>query len=198
GILYLPWATTWLVQIAPTAAPWDTPPRFGAPDRVSGNVLGGDQIPMVRLRAAAIGLAPLFTRARRRGPEATKLFTLILLPLAVLAIAWLGSQVNPAWAPRYFAPVIGAMLFLIAWGCSRARLVGIVAVALSCAFLANPFSFAPKHKSDMRYVAATMGPLLHKGDMVVVGQPEQTTLAWYYLPGGLRFAKTARGAGVEP
>jgi mannosyltransferase len=198
GILFLPWAPTLLFQIAHTAAPWDTPPRLGAPVQISRNVLGGDRITIVLVLAAAIGLAPLFTRAQRRGPEATKLLTLIVLPLAVLLIAWLGSQVNPAWAPRYFAPVIGAMLFLIAWGCSRARLVGIVAVALSCAFLANPFSFAPKHKSDMRYVAATMGPLLHKGDTVVVGQPEQTTLAWYYLPGGLRYANTARGRVADP
>jgi mannosyltransferase len=198
GILFLPWAPTLLFQIAHTAAPWDTPPRLGAPLQISRNVLGGDKIAMVLLLAAAIGLAPLFTRAQRRGPEATKLFTLILLPLAVLAIAWLGSQVNPAWAPRYFAPVIGAMLFVLAWGCSRARLVGVVAVALSCAFLANPFAFAPKYKSDMRYVAATIGPLLHQGDTVVVGQPEQTTLAWYYLPGGLRFANTARGPVADP
>ena len=198
GVLYLPWAPTLLFQIAHTAAPWDTPPRFGAPVQISRNVLGGDKITLVLVLAAAIGLAPLFTRAQRRSPEATKVFTLILLPIAVLAVAWVLSQVNPAWAPRYFAPVIGAMLFLLAWGCSRARLLGIVAIALSCAFLANPYAFAPKHKSDMRYVAATMGPLLHKGDLVVSGQPEQTTLTWYYLPGGLRFANTARGAISDP
>jgi mannosyltransferase len=198
GILYLPWAPTLLFQVAHTAAPWDTPPRFGAPVQLSRNVFGGDKVTIILVFAAAIGLAPLFTRAQRRNPEATKAYTLLLLPIAVLVIAWIGSQVNPAWAPRYFAPVIGAMVFLIAWGCSRARLLGIVAVALSCAFLANPYSVAPKWKSDMRYVAATMGPLLHKGDTVVVGQPEQTTLAWYYLPGGLRFANTARGPIRDP
>ena len=80
-----------------------------------------------------------------------------MLPVAVLAVAWVSSQVTPAWAPRYFAPVIGALLLLIAWGCARARLVGLVAVALSCAFLANPKSFAPKHKCDMRDVAARWG-----------------------------------------
>ncbi len=198
GLLYLPWAPTLLFQIAHTAAPWDTPPRFGAPIQISRNVLGGDKITIVLVLAALIGLAPLVTRARRRSAEALKLYTLVLLPLAVLVIAWVGSQVNPAWAPRYFAPVIGAMLFLIAWGCSRARLVGIVAIAVSCAFLINPYAVAPKHKSDMRYVAGTIGPLLHKGDLVVVGQPEQTTLAWYYLPGGLRWANTARGAIADP
>ncbi len=33
--------------------------------------------------------------------------------------------------------------------------------------------------------------MLHPGDVVAVGQPEQTPLAWYYLPGGLRFTNTA-------
>lgn len=198
GILYLPWAPTLLFQIAHTAAPWDTPPRFGAPVQISRNVLGGDRITIVLVLAAAIGLAPLFTRRCRGSLEATKVWTLIAQPFFVLAIAWLGSQINPAWAPRYFAPVIAAMLFLIAWGCSRARLIGIVAIALSVAFLANPYTFAPHHKSDMRYVAATVGPLLHPGDLVVVGQPEQTPLTWYYLPGGLRYANTAGGLVSDP
>ena len=47
-----------------------TPPRFGAPIQISRDVLGGDRITMVLVLAAAIGLAPLFTRAHRRRPEA--------------------------------------------------------------------------------------------------------------------------------
>jgi hypothetical protein len=31
---------------------------------------------------------------------------------------------------------------------------------------------------------------MHPGDLVIVGQPEQTPLAYYYLPGGLRFSST--------
>jgi mannosyltransferase len=64
-------------------------------------------------------------------------------------------------------------------------------------FLANPSTYTPQYKSDMRDVAAEIGPLLSPGDEVVVGQPEQTPLAWYYLPGGLRFANTA-GAVSDP
>jgi hypothetical protein len=40
----------------------------------------------------------------------------------------------------------------------------------------------------MRDVGGEMAPLLHPGDLVVVGQPEQVPLTWYYLPNGLRFA----------
>src|SRR5438270_889188 len=74
--------------------------------------------------------------------------------------------------------------------CSRTRSSPISAPACYVVFLANPASFTPQYKSDMRDVGAEMAPLLHPGDLVVVGQPEQTPLNWYYLPAGLRFAST--------
>jgi mannosyltransferase len=191
GILFLPWVPTLLFQAANTAAPWDNVPRFGAPILISRDVLGGDRITMVLLVPAAVGLGPLFTRTHRRTREWAILWTLIALPVSVLALAWLESQINPAFVARYFAPIIGSLLLLTAWGCARARLLGIVAVAVAVIFLANPSTYTPKYKSDMRDVAAEMSPMLRAGDDVVVGQPEQTPLAWYYLPAGLHFANTA-------
>jgi mannosyltransferase len=35
-----------------------------------------------------------------------------------------------------------------------------------------------------------MTPLVHRGDLVIVTQPESVPLAWYYLPPGLRYAST--------
>jgi mannosyltransferase len=191
GILYLPWAPTLLYQAANTAAPWDNAPRFGAPILLSRDVLGGDRITMLLIIPATVGLAPLFTRAYRRTREWAAAWTLLSLPVATLGVAWLESQVNPAFVARYFAPVIGALLLLIAWGCARARLPGLIAIAVAVAFLVNPSTYTPQYKSDMRDVAAEMSPLLRPGDEVVVGQPEQTPLAWYYLPDGLRFANTS-------
>jgi mannosyltransferase len=190
GILYLPWVPTLLYQVAHTAAPWDNAPRFGAPILLSRDVLGGDRITMVLIIPAAIGLAPLFTRAHRRTREWTTMWTLIALPAATLAVAWVESQANPAFVSRYFAPIIGSLLLLIAWGCARARLPGLVGVAVAVVFLVNPTTYTPQYKSDMRDVAAEMSPMLAPGDQVIVGQPEQTPLAWYYLPGKLRFANT--------
>ena len=197
GILYLPWVPNLLYQVAHTAAPWDSAPRFGAPVQISRDLLGGDRITILLVLAALIGLGPLFTRAARRTREWTIMWTLIALPVATLGLAWVSSQVTPAWASRYFAPVLGAILLLIAWGCARARVVGVVAIVLAVVFLAKPSSFTPQYKSDMRDVAGEIAPLLHTGDLVVVGQPEQTTLAWYYLPTGLRYANTA-GAVSSP
>ncbi|MBV9816884.1 MAG: glycosyltransferase family 39 protein [Solirubrobacterales bacterium] len=198
GILYLPWLPTLLYQVAHTAAPWDSPPRLGAPVQISRNLLGGDRITVILVLAALIGLGPLLTRRHRATRERALLATLLIIPLATLGLAWISSQVTPAWAPRYFAPVLGAILFLVAWGCARARVVGIVAIALSIVYLHNPGSFTPRYKSDMRDVAAEVTPWLAPGDLVVVGQPEQTPLNWYYLPGGLRFANTAQGIVSDP
>jgi mannosyltransferase len=198
GILYLPWVPTLLYQAANTAAPWDNVPRFGAPVLLSRDVIGGDRITMLLVIPAAIGVAPLFTRAHRRTREWVTVWTLVTIPVATLGIAWLESQVNPAFVARYFAPVIGAILLLIAWGCARAKLLGVVAMVLAVAFLANPSSYTPQWKSDMRDIGAEMTPYLKAGDQVVVGQPEETPLAWYYLPGGLQYANTAGGRVSDP
>jgi mannosyltransferase len=198
GILYLPWVPTLLYQVAHTAAPWDSSPKLGAPVQISRDLLGGDRITMILVFSAIVGLAPLFTRAHRRTREWTILWTLIAIPVATLGLAWISSQFTPAWASRYFAPVLGALIFLVAWGCSRARILGLVAVALSLLYLHNPAVFSPQYKSDMRDVGAEMTSHLHAGDLVVVGQPEQTPLSWYYLPGGLRFANTAGGLVKDP
>ncbi|MGI8712045.1 MAG: glycosyltransferase family 39 protein [Solirubrobacteraceae bacterium] len=198
GILYLPWVPTLLFQVAHTAAPWGQPPRFGAPILISRDLLGGDRITMILVLPAVIGLGPLFTRRYRRTLEWTTLWTLIVLPVTTLALAWISSQVTPAFVSRYFAPVLGSLLLLIAWGCARARIVGVIAIALSLFYLHNPAVFTPQYKSDMRDVAAEITPDLHPGDLVVVGQPEQTPLSWYYLPAGLQFVNTAGGRVSDP
>ncbi len=96
----------------------------------------------------------------------------------------------PIWAWRYFAPIVAPLLLLGALATARARVVGVAAIIFCVAFLANAGSFAPPYKSDMKDVAAEVQHFMHPGDLVVVAQPEQTPLAWYYLPSGLRFAST--------
>jgi mannosyltransferase len=64
-------------------------------------------------------------------------------------------------------------------------------------FWANPKSYTPQYTSAMRDVAGELGPRLHQGDLVVVGQPEQVPLAWYYLPSGLRYSDTT-GPSKDP
>ncbi len=189
-ILFLPWLPNFIYQSTHTGAPWAPPPRLGAPVLLSRDLLGGDRITIGLLIATIIGLAFLFTRPYRRTREATMLWVLIVLPVSTLLIAWLASQVTPAFVSRYFAPVLAPILLLAAWGCARSGIVGLVAIVLSVVFVVHVSSYTPAYKSDMREVGGQMAPLLHKGDLVIAGQPEQVPLAWYYLPSGLRYANT--------
>ena len=190
GILFLPWLPNFIYQAQHTGAPWAPPPRFGAPVLLSRDLLGGDRITVAFVITLAIGLAPFFTKRFRGTREARLLWTLILLPFATLALAWLASQITPAFVSRYFAPVLASILLLAAWGASRAGIVGWIAVGLSIVFVVHISSYTPQYKSDMRDVGGEMARLVRTGDLVIVAQPEQVPLAYYYLPNGLRYAST--------
>ncbi len=197
GILFLPWVPTLLYQATHTGSPWDTAPNFGAPVQISRNLMGGDRATTALVLAGAIGLAALWTRARRTSRDGLTMWALMILPVGTLGIGWIVSRFSPAWQYRYFAPILAALLLLAAWGLARARGVGLIAVALVVIFWANPLAYSPQYKSDMRDIAGEMGRYLHPADLVVVGQPEQVPLAWYYLPAGLRFADVT-GVSSDP
>jgi mannosyltransferase len=189
-LLFLPWLPTLLYQAGHTAAPWDVSPRFGAPIQISRNVLGGDQVTAPLVIATVVGLAQSVVGVKRYGTEAKTLWIIAALFVFTLAFGWIASQITPAWVPRYFAPVVPAMLLVIAVGVSRSGLVGVIAVIFMLFFLSHPSIYSFPHKSDMQQISGELGPMLHKGDLVIVGQPESTPLAYYYLPGGLRYANT--------
>jgi mannosyltransferase len=185
-VLFLPWLPATIYEIGHTTAPWHYAPLLGA--TVPSDLMGGERVDVTLLVAVVIGLAPLLAADRRRKPDAIALWALIALPVAALVLARVASPASTTWVSRYFAPVTVAFLLLGALGAARARVVGVVAIVLCIGFLANPGSFAPTYKSDMSDVAGELGPMMHPGDLVVVGQPEQTPLAWYYLPGALQYA----------
>jgi mannosyltransferase len=188
AIVFVPWLPTTIDQIAHATSPWHYIPLMGA--TVPSQLLGSERIDATLLVCVIIAVAPLLTRARRRTPEAAMFWAVIAIPAVALAAARIGGFFIPIWAWRYFAPIVAPLLLLAALGTARARVVGVAAIIFCVVFLANAGSFAPAYKSDMRDVAAEMQPLLHPGDLVVVSQPEQAPLAWYYLPAGLRFAST--------
>jgi mannosyltransferase len=198
GVLFLPWLPNFIYQATHTGAPWAPPPRFGAPVLISRDLMGGDRITVALVLAAVIGLASLFTRRYRRTREATLVWALVLLPLATLLLAWLASQVTPAFVSRYFAPILGAILLLAAWGAARAGIVGLVAIALSLVFVVHISSYSPQFKSDMRDISGELTPILRSDAVVVDAQPDSTPLAWYYLPGTLHDFQTPLGPVKDP
>jgi mannosyltransferase len=188
ALVFVPWLPATIGQIAHATDPFHYTPLMGA--TVPSQLLGSERVDVTLLIAVLVAVAPLLAAERRRTPEAVMFWTVIAIPAAALVLARVVGFFIPIWAWRYFAPVVAPLLLLGAFGTARARVVGVAAIVFCVAFLANAGSFAPSFKSDMKDVAAEMSPSLHPGDLVVVGQPEQTPLAWYYLPGGLRYAST--------
>jgi MFS family permease len=190
AILFLPWLPNFIFQSMHTAAPWNTSPRFGAPVQIAQSVYGGATVAAILVIGAAVGYAGFFRKAERASNKAKIALILFTLVFFTLLLGWIASQITPAWNPRYFAPIVPAIMMLTAIGMSRAGVVGPLCLLVALIFLARPVTYAPQHKSDMQDIGGEMGPLMQQGDLVIVGQPEQTPLAYYYLPAGLNFSST--------
>jgi mannosyltransferase len=190
AVLFAPWVLNFIFQSLHTAAPWNTSPRFGAPVQIAQSVYGGATVAAILVIGALVGYAGLFTKAERATPQAKIALLLFTLVFFTLMFGWIASQITPAWNPRYFAPIVPAIMMFTAIGMSRAGIVGPLTLTVALIFLARPETYAPQHKSDVQDIGAEMGPLMHKGDLVIVGQPEQMPLTYYYLPAGLRFSST--------
>ncbi|HEX7292479.1 MAG TPA: glycosyltransferase family 39 protein [Conexibacter sp.] len=196
ALLYLPWVPTLLYQTAHTGAPWANKPRLGVPIQIARDVLGGYGPAVGLLLVGGFGLAVALGAHRARADrERQSVLVLAALALVTLALAWLLSQVSPAWASRYFAAIVGPLVLLLALGLSRAGRLGIVALLVICIFWIKPTQYVDGYKSDVRDIGAEVGAQMSAGDLVLVGQPEQTPLVWYYMPGGLRYADTIGPVG---
>ena len=113
--------------------------------------------------------------------------------LATLAVAWLVSQVSPAWTTRYLGVLLGPMLLIAALGLARAGALGLVALVIILASGRSRAHTVSRTSRTPRTCARRVVPELHKGDLVVSMQPEQGPLLAYHLEdlGGapkLRFA----------
>jgi hypothetical protein len=191
ALLYLPWLPTLLYQAQHTAAPWANKPRLGVPIQISRDVMGGDRAGITLLLVGGFGVATLLAARKAKGDgERLSVWVLLAIPLITLGLAWLLSQISPAWASRYFAAAVGPMLLLGALGLSRAGKLGLVAIAVLFVFWVKPTEYVDGYKSDVRDIGAEVGTQMKPGDLVLVGQPEQAPLVWYYMPGGLRYSDT--------
>jgi mannosyltransferase len=180
ALLYLPWLPTTLFQAAHTGAPWALAPPASELPQVFPRLLGS-MAQFVLLLAAGIGLARLARPGERRAAAA-----LAVMLVATLLLAWLSSQLAPAWALRYLAVAVAPLLLLAAVGLSRAGGTGLAGLAIVAAVWA--FDGPPPEKSNVRDLAEAVEPALRPGDLVVSTQPEQIPVLDYYLPDGLRYA----------
>jgi mannosyltransferase len=209
ALAYLPWVPSLLFQARHTGAPWAASPPFwsGIMDALSA-CLGGAVPAMLLLLTAGAGLVTLFTlrgsaierrtRFQDRPPHGRAALAIGVMLLAGVLLAWLFSQVAPAWANRYWAAFVGPLLLLAAAGLTYARRLGLVGLLILVVFFwLDPRTGQLNAKSDAHTVAVLVRDMLKPGDLVVSTHPEQTPLLYYYLPPGLRYA-TSMGTVADP
>jgi hypothetical protein len=184
-LLYLPWIPTLLYQAAHTGAPWLNPPRFGVAIQVSKSLLGGGSVTVALVLAAGSGIAAIV--AGRTGErERRAIYAAAAIGVFTLAVAWLFSQISPAWTTRYLGVALGPLLIVAAVGLARAGTLGLVAFAIVFCVWGVTQSGGLENKSNAADLAAAVQGTLQPGDMVVTLQPEQAPLMHYHLPGGLQ------------
>lgn len=197
AIVYLPWVPSLLFQARHTGAPWSEAPH---PSDALGGItsqLGGAAPAMAFGLIAASGLAGLMVAPRLRGPKARAVLALLTMGVAALALAWLASQISPAWANRYLSVLLGPLLLLGAGGLSRAGNLGLAAMVVIAVLWAHPRTHALESKSNAHTAAVLVADRLAPGDLVVSVHPEQGPVMHLYLPKGLRWAN-AMGPVADP
>jgi len=186
ALLYAPWVPSLVFQAANTAAPWSSRPNPLFLLGIPGALLGYVAAPLLALAAVA---------AWRRGPVPEGVRLLALIGGAAALAAFLGSQLEPAWATRYLAVLFGPLLLGLA--AVLARGAGWTSVALAAVGALWLASGPAPAKSNVRHVAATVAPELRASDLVVCTQPEQVPVLARYLRDDVLYL-TPLGTVAEP
>ncbi|MGI8439883.1 MAG: glycosyltransferase family 39 protein [Thermoleophilaceae bacterium] len=186
GLLYAPWVPTLIFQVLHTGAPWSNAPPPNAPLSRIASILGGDKPALVLLLGAGAGLAALVERGRRDDERRSAVISLMIVGAATLVVAWLVSQVAPAYTTRYLAVVVGPLLLLAASGLARSGRLGLVAALIVAFYWTGQPNL--ESKSNTRNVVSEVKWMLEPGDLVISTHPERMAVLDYYLPAGFSYA----------
>ena len=179
ALLYLPWVPTLLHQVQHTGAPWLNPPNSGRRSRSRSRCSEAARRPCRSCSPVARGSRR--SGAARGGQGAHRADLRRDDRARTLAVAWLVSQVSPAWTTRYLGVLLGPMLLLGALGLARAGNLGLVALAIILVIWAIPKSYGLENKSNAADLRKDSVPSLREGDLVLSMQPEQGPLLAYHL-----------------
>ena len=179
AIAFAFWVPTFTFQLEHTGAPWSSPPPAAG---------------LVAAVALAVAAA-IFVRLGVDAGERRALLALGVLAVMSLGSAWVAARVEPGWALRYLAVLVGPLLLLGGAALVRIGPPGVVAAAaISCAWALH---VDPGEKSNVAAISSVAATSLEPGDLVVSTQPEQVPVLAHYLPDGLRFA-TPLGPVADP
>lgn len=198
-LLYAPWLPTLAYQARHTGAPWDLPPVIWSLSQGAYSLVGGRGAGVALLLAGGSGLLALWRSERTRSGLELTIVSLLILGVGTMLLAWLYSKLTPAWADRYLAVVVGPLLLLFGVGLSRARWLGVAALALVAVFwLLAPIPPARYSKSNVQPLAAHVHRQVNARTLVLSTQPEQVPVISYYLPHAQRFGTPMSGFVPDP
>ena len=186
AVLYAPWVPTLLSQARHTGAPWSTRPSFHDLFLSAGIVIGGDAPYVALVLVGGAALAGLVVHQRTR--ERREIAALLTVIAVTVVIAFVASQISPAWTARYFAVIFGPVVILAGQAIARARGLG-VATLVALVFLFAGYS-VKNDKENAKGITAGTLPYLKTGELIISTHPEQVPVLRYYLGPGYRWATT--------
>ncbi|MBE2319908.1 glycosyltransferase family 39 protein [Solirubrobacter sp. CPCC 204708] len=187
AVAYLPWLPVVLFQAEHTAAPWAERPSPLLLLIIPGGLFGHVALPLLAIA--------VFFAVRRLPPVDRAVRMLLGVAIGTALLAWLASQVEPAWATRYSAVLMGPLLLALASVVARGpRWTVLALVGVAGVWAVSGPSGA---KSNVRTVSTTISPSIRPGDLVVSTQPEQVPALHRYLPGGVVYL-TPMGLVQDP
>lgn len=192
-VVYLPWVLVLATQVADTGAPWAYTPRAREVVTEVAALVRDERVLFLLVVVVAGALLPVLRRPRTT--EGATTWVLLVLVCVPVAVGWALSHVEPSWATRYLAVIVGPLLLLVGLGLARAGATGVVALLVTAALWVQPLTrlqggppLPRAGKSDARALAADLAEHLEPGDAVIVAQPEAVPLFARYLGTGLRYA----------
>ena len=144
-ILFLPWLPNFIYQATHTGAPWaPTITLRRSRPALSGSARRATASRWRCSSRSSSGSTPFFTKRGRGTREGAVMWSIIFLLFGTLIVAWLASQITPAFVARYMAPILASILLLAAWGASPVwGVVGLVTIALCVVFVVHPLLLRP-------------------------------------------------------
>ena len=211
AVAFLPWLPTFLHQLGSTGAPWSHTPTLRSAISDTAALVRDERVLAVLSVVAGGGLIAVLAPARRAlqrrvllDGRAQLVVALSILLAAPIVIGWTLAHLQPSWATRYLAVIVGPIIVLVGIGLSRARGLGIAALVLTAIVVVQPFTrispgigIPPTSKSNAGALADAVRAEIPPGSLVLVAQPEAVPLFAHYLGSSYRYADP-RGIVDDP
>jgi len=186
ALLFLPWLPTLAFQARHTGAPWSTRPMFDELIFGTGTTIGGRGESVALALCAGVVLSAWAAAQRKRELRTAQ--SLLVIFAGTVLIAFVASQLSPAWASRYLAVALGPLILFAAIVLPNAGRMGMWALAIFIALSAIPNSVHLTDPSDEKAVAIGLHGYMRPGDLVISTHPERVPIMRHYLGGELRYA----------